>query len=144
VDYATVSGTANAPSDFTAIGTTTLTFLPADTTKQFTVLVVGDTSVESNEVFSAHLTNPSNATISDADGTGTITNDDTEVTLAVSPASRLKMGRRIFCTPSRAAGLPAAFTVNFSVGGDATFGTDYTQPERRRLGPQVARLTRRW
>ena len=33
VDYATVAGTANAPSDFTAIGTTTLTFLPADTTK---------------------------------------------------------------------------------------------------------------
>ena len=76
VDYATVNGTATAPSDFTAIPATTLTFLPADTTKQFTVLVNGDTAFEANEAFTVHLSNPVNATISDADGTGTITNDD--------------------------------------------------------------------
>src|SRR5205814_2195222 len=76
VDYATVNGTAAAPGDFTAIPTTTLTFAPTDTTMQVTVLVKGDTTFEPNEAFTIHLSNASNATISDADGTGTITNDD--------------------------------------------------------------------
>src|SRR5205814_4696084 len=77
VDYATVDGTATAPSDYTAIPTTTLNFLSADTTKQVTVFVNGDTSVEPDEAFTVHLSNAVGATIADADGTGTITNDDT-------------------------------------------------------------------
>jgi uncharacterized repeat protein (TIGR01451 family) len=76
VDYATVNGTATAPSDFTAILTTNLIFLPEDTSKQITVLVNGDTTIEPTEAFTVHLSNPSGATITDADGTGTITNDD--------------------------------------------------------------------
>ena len=76
MDYATVDGTATSPSDFTAIPTTNVVFLPADTTKQFTVLVNGDTTVEPNEAFTVHLSNAVGATIADADGTGTITNDD--------------------------------------------------------------------
>jgi hypothetical protein len=76
VDYETVNGTATAPSDFTAIPPTTLTFLPGDTSKQVTVLVNGDTTVEPNEAFTVHLSNVSGATIADSDGTGTITNDD--------------------------------------------------------------------
>jgi hypothetical protein len=43
VNYSTVNGTATTPSDFTATGAA-LTFLAADTTKQFTVLVNGDTT----------------------------------------------------------------------------------------------------
>ncbi|MDX6692429.1 MAG: trimeric autotransporter adhesin [Blastocatellia bacterium] len=77
VDYATVNGTATAPSDFTAIPATTLTFLPGDATKQVTVLVNGDTTVEPNEAFTVHLSNATGASIADADGTGAITNDDT-------------------------------------------------------------------
>ena len=61
--------------DFTAIPAT-LTFGPTIPTKQVTVLVNGDTTVEPNEAFTVHLSNASGATISDADGTGTITNDD--------------------------------------------------------------------
>ena len=76
VDYATVDGTATAPSDYTAISTTTLTFLPGDTTKTITVLVNGDTTYEPDETFAVHLSNPTNATITTADGTGTIVNDD--------------------------------------------------------------------
>ena len=128
VDYATVAGTANAPSDFTAIGTTTLTFLPADTTKQFTVLVNGDTTVETDEAFAVHLSNAINATISDADGAGTIINDDTDVSVAVSPASVSEDGAtNLVYTFTRAGVTSGALTVNFSVGGNATFGTDYTQ-----------------
>ena len=36
-----------------------------------------------DEAFTVHLSNPSGATISDADGTGTITNDDAAPTLAI-------------------------------------------------------------
>ncbi|HJR07106.1 MAG TPA: Calx-beta domain-containing protein [Pyrinomonadaceae bacterium] len=77
VDYATVDGTATSPSDFAAIPTTTLTFAPNEMSKQITVNVVGNKAVEPDEAFTVHLSNPSGATISDADGTGTITNDDT-------------------------------------------------------------------
>jgi uncharacterized repeat protein (TIGR02543 family) len=76
VDYATVNGTAVAPGDYTAIPTTGLTFLPNETTKPVTVMVNGDTTPEPNETFTVHLSNAGNATISDADGLGTITNDD--------------------------------------------------------------------
>jgi hypothetical protein len=43
---------------------------------QVVVLVNGDVTVEPNEAFTVHLLTPSGATISDADGTGSITNDD--------------------------------------------------------------------
>ena len=77
VDYETVNGTATAPSDFTALPLTTLTFLSSDTTKQVTVFVNGDAAVEPDQAFTLHLSNASGATIADADGTGTIQNDDT-------------------------------------------------------------------
>ena len=76
VNYATVNGTATAPSDFTAIPSAGLIFQPADATKQFTVLVNGDTTVEPDEAFTVHLSSALKATIADADGTGTILNDD--------------------------------------------------------------------
>jgi CSLREA domain-containing protein len=129
VDYATVNGTATAPSDFTATGAT-LTFLPADTTKQFTVQVNGDTLVESNEAFTVPLSTPVNATISSTNGTGTgtITNDDTDVSVAVSPAAVAEDGvANLVYTFTRNGITSGALTVNFSVGGTATFATDYTQ-----------------
>jgi len=39
-------------------------------------VVNGDTGVESDETFFVNLGNPTNATITDAQGVGTITNDD--------------------------------------------------------------------
>ena len=82
VDYATVDGTAVAPGDYAAIAATTLTFGPAETTKQITVLVNGDTTFEADEAFTVHLSGAS-ATISDADGTGTIVNDDAAPSFAI-------------------------------------------------------------
>src|SRR6185295_1371878 len=56
-----------------------LNFPPSATTdtQQITVLVNKDATVEPDETFTVHLDTPVNATISDADGTGTIQNDDT-------------------------------------------------------------------
>ncbi len=76
VNYVTQDGTATAPSDYTALPSTTLTFLPNETSKQMTVQVNGDTTPEATETFTVQLSSPVNATISSGTGTGTITNDD--------------------------------------------------------------------
>ncbi|QNU15842.1 putative Ig domain-containing protein [Thermomonas sp. XSG] len=84
VNYATADGTATAGSDYTATSGT-LTFAPGQTTQTVTVLVNGETVPEANETFFVNLSGASNATISDNQGVGTITNDDVPVT--VSPAT---------------------------------------------------------
>src|SRR2546430_5835405 len=64
--------------------TGTLNFAATDTTKTITVLVNGDTKFEADETFTMHLSGATGATISDADGLGTITNDDAAPTLAIN------------------------------------------------------------
>ncbi len=76
VDYATTDGTATAPSDYTAIGDTTLGFAAGQTSRTVTVEVNGDTDVEPDETFFVDLSSPTNAVIEDARGRGTIVNDD--------------------------------------------------------------------
>ena len=75
VSYATSDGTAVAGSDYTA-QSGTLTFSPDETSKAIEVAVIGDTVDESDETFTVTLSNPTNATFSDATGTATIQNDD--------------------------------------------------------------------
>ncbi|MBI5761670.1 MAG: hypothetical protein HZA46_24435, partial [Planctomycetales bacterium] len=76
VQYSTQNNTAVAPGDYTAITPTTLTFNPGDLTRTITVQVNGETLSELDESFFVNLANPANATISDSQGRGTITNDD--------------------------------------------------------------------
>ena len=77
VNYATANGTAQfvAPADYGA-RSGTLTFTPGQISKTITVPVVGDTRVEVNETFFVNLSAATNATITDGQGLGTITNDD--------------------------------------------------------------------
>ncbi len=76
VNYATTDGTANAPGDYTAIPSTQLTFNPGETVKTISISVNGDTVIEPNETFTVKLIGATNANILDAQGVGTITNDD--------------------------------------------------------------------
>jgi serralysin len=63
-----------------------------------------------------------------AAATGTITNDDADVTLSVSPASVSEdAAANLVYTFTRNGNTTGALTVNFSVAGTATFNTDYTQ-----------------
>ncbi|GCA78394.1 Calx-beta domain-containing protein [Microcystis aeruginosa] len=55
----------------------TVNFAANETSKTITVNVSGDTTVESDEGFTVTLSSPTNATITTATATGTITNDDT-------------------------------------------------------------------
>jgi Tol biopolymer transport system component len=75
VDFSTANDTATAGSDYQA-ASGTLSFIPGDLTQTITVPVNGDTANEGNERFTLSLTNPQNATIVDAQGVGTILNDD--------------------------------------------------------------------
>ncbi|MFP4101640.1 glycoside hydrolase family 9 protein [Coleofasciculus sp.] len=75
VNYATANDTAIAGSDYTA-KSGTLSFNPGQTSKTFSVPIIGDTTVEGNETFKVNLSQASNATIGDAQGVGTILNDD--------------------------------------------------------------------
>ena len=59
--------------------------------------------------------------------TGTITNDDTNVTLAVSPSTVTEDGTdNLIYTFTRTGVTNNQLTVNYTVGGDATNGTDYS------------------
>lgn len=130
VSFQTQNSTATTADNDYQTSSGTLSFLPSDTTKTITVLVNGDTTVElpSPETFFVNLTSPTNATIADSQGVGTITNDDTDVTVAVAPASVSEDGvANLVYTFTRAGVTTGALTINFSVGGTAAFSTDYAQ-----------------
>src|SRR5262249_29601736 len=92
VQYATADGTATAPSDYTAVGLTTLTFAPGQTAQTVTVSVNGDTTSEPDETFFVNLSNASGAGIADGQGVGTIQNDDAPPvpTLSISDVSQVE------------------------------------------------------
>ena len=75
VTAATVNGTATAGSDFNAL-TTTLNFAAGATTQVVNIVIRGDTTRESNELYGVTLSAAVHATISDSLGVGTITNDN--------------------------------------------------------------------
>ena len=90
VDFQTQDGTATIADNDYQTNNGTLNFAANETTKTITVLVNGDTTYETNEAFTVHLSNASGATISDADGTGTITNDDAAPSFAIDDVSTAK------------------------------------------------------
>lgn len=76
VNYATANGTAVAPGDYTA-KSGTLSFAPSETSKMVTIASIEDADHEGDETFSVNLSAATGgATISDAQGIGTIINDD--------------------------------------------------------------------
>ena len=75
-DIATADGTATAASDYTTKTLTGQTIPTGSSTYTFDVLVNGDTTAELSETFFVNVTNITNAIAGDAQGLGTITNDD--------------------------------------------------------------------
>ena len=76
VDVATASGTAAMVTDYSAASVVGLVIPAGQASVNFNVTINGDTAVEGNETFTVNLSNPSNATIADAQAVGRITNDD--------------------------------------------------------------------
>jgi hypothetical protein len=84
VDYATANGTATAGQDFiAALGT--LTFAPGQTSRVLTINVNGDRTREASETFFVNLVGEN---VTDAQGRGTILDDDTHGNKKSSPTRR--------------------------------------------------------
>jgi uncharacterized repeat protein (TIGR01451 family) len=81
-DIATADGTAQddtpptEDNDYVAKSETGRTITAGQQTATFTVTVNGDTNIEPDETFFVNVTNVSGATVGDAQGQGTILNDD--------------------------------------------------------------------
>ena len=75
VGYESADATASAGEDYVG-ASGTLSFGPGETSKSVSVKVNGDTLGEITETFLLNLKSPSNATLADAQGVGTIRDDD--------------------------------------------------------------------
>jgi hypothetical protein len=84
VNWATANGTAQAGADYTA-ASGTLTFPIGSTSQTASVAVLGDVLPEPNETFLVNLSGATNATIADAQGVGTILDDESVRYFTVSP-----------------------------------------------------------
>src|SRR5262249_7258399 len=80
VNYATADGTATAGSDYQATSGT-LTIPAGQTSGTITVWVNGDRLAEANETFTVNLSAPTNATITDGTGVGTIADDEPRISI---------------------------------------------------------------
>jgi uncharacterized repeat protein (TIGR01451 family) len=128
VAFATVSGSALAGEDFIATNGT-LVFLPGQTSQVVVVSVLGDVLFELNETFTLELSAPVNATLADAQGIGTILNDDALPALAIADVTLAEGNTgtnwflfEVSLTPASGAGASVNFT---TTNGTAAAGADY-------------------
>ena len=131
VNFATNNGTARygKTRDYRR-KTGTVIFSPGETSKRVTVRINGDTTDEVDETFALDLNSPTNATIADGSGTGTIVDDDLPV-LSVADVSVVEADTTT--TKGRFTVKLVLSTVNESVTvayttspGTAEAGADYT------------------
>jgi hypothetical protein len=118
VEVDTADGTAVAGSDFTGIVGSVLTFPASGTLSQpVLVTVAADDTVELDETFTVVLSSPTNATIADDSGTGTIENDD---------AATLSIGDGETAEGSGGGTTPIGFTVTLDAAVDAALSVDFS------------------
>jgi hypothetical protein len=128
VQYQTLDGTASASADFVPKALTTLSFDPGETSKPVTVDIEDDSLDEDDETFSVLLSGSTRAGIDDAEGQGSIVDDDSEPSISIADASFTEgFGvRRVsfLVTLSAASGRPVS--VDYGIGpGSATPGTEF-------------------
>ncbi|WP_186376320.1 Calx-beta domain-containing protein, partial [Hyella patelloides] len=128
VKYTTENGTAIAGEDYQAVSGT-LTFEPGETNKTVTVDVIEDDLDEFEQSFSLNLTNPTNATISQGKGIGTIIDNDAPPGLNIADLTVIERNEGastalIAVTLDGASNIP--ITVDYAtVDGTAMAGLDY-------------------
>jgi len=127
VGSATADGSATAGSDYQALSGT-LTFLPRQVEQTIAVTVIGDDAPEVNETFRVVLSEPVNAVLGDAQGTGTIVGDD-EPVLEILDRQLVEgdSGTTYMAFPVRlSAAAEADVQVSYATAdGTARAGTDY-------------------
>jgi uncharacterized repeat protein (TIGR01451 family) len=132
----TIGGTATFNTDYTQTGAATfappngtVTFGAGNSTATVTVDPTADMTSEPDETVILTLAAGTGYNVgAPSSATGTITNDDTDVSVAVSPLSVAEDGApNLVYTFTRNGVTTGPLTVNFTIGGTATFNTDYTQ-----------------
>jgi hypothetical protein len=126
VDYATANGTANGDADYLPTAGT-LTFAPGETTKTFSVPVIGDRIGEANETFVVNLGNPTNSYVADGQAVGTITDDEPRIRINDVAKAEGKKGRTTLFTftVTLSAAYDQPVTVNFATAdGSARVGNN--------------------
>lgn len=118
VNYATADNTATAGSDYQSISGT-LAFNPSETSKTIAVTVNGDTTFEQNESFFVNLSGATNASISDNQGIGTITNDDPAPPIPTFSINDVTV------TEGDSGSSTATFDVTLSMAGSNVVTVDY-------------------
>ena len=116
VNYATANGTATLGSDYTS-ASGSLSFSPGTTSRTISVAVLGDVFDEVNETYVVNLSDAVNASIADAQGIGTIMDNDATPSLTINDVS----------LPEGNAGTtPFTFTVTLSAASGRSVTVGYT------------------
>lgn len=127
VHYTTVDGTATVAHHNYEPASGTLTFAAGETRKDVFVLIDSNDGVEPDETFTVHLDTPINASVTHADGVGTIINTGVSPTTFQGFSSTAFVGdegRSATITLSRTGDTAGSSSVKFNtvVGGTATGG----------------------
>lgn len=119
-DIATADNTATvADNDYVLQSLTGQTIPQGSSSYTFDVTINGDTNVEANETFFVNVTNVTGATVSDGQGQGTITNDD-------SPSADLSVTKTDGAATAVPGGSLTYTMVVANAGPDAAVGTTVT------------------
>ena len=132
VNWATANSTATAAVDYTA-ASGTLTYTPGQTSKTVTVTVLGDTIDEIDEQFFVNLSGATNAPISDSQGVGTITDNDTSSLTINNPANALE---------GDAGSVGVTFTVTMSLVNSRTVTVNYATASGTATSGRTSQLRR--
>ena len=128
-NIATANGTAIAGSDYVAKALTGESIPAGQTSRTFTVGIIGNTTAEPNETFAVNLGSVSGATILDGHAIGTILNDDSAAVLSIADVSVTEgnTGTRLATFTvllSQASASPVTYSIA-TANGTAMAGSDY-------------------
>jgi hypothetical protein len=137
VTAAISGGSATNTQDYT-LGTTLVTFNPGETSKTVTLNIIDDLFYETSETIEVTLSNPVNAKPgSPMVHTFTLADNDlapnVQFSSSASSLSEAAGSTTLNLVLSKASGVPV--TVNFSLGGSATSGADYSAPSSVTFAP---------
>ncbi|MCM0590374.1 MAG: Calx-beta domain-containing protein [Gloeotrichia echinulata DEX184] len=123
-------GTANAPADYNN-APIVVNFANGEASKTVTIPIVNDTIYEGDETLNLTLSNPTGGATLGTQKTSALTivdNDLPTISIAVAPTSVVEDGtNNLIYTFNRSGNTSNPLTVNFNVGGSASFNSDYTQ-----------------
>jgi chitinase len=127
VNFGTTNGTAIAGSDYQGQHGT-LTFAPGQTTQTISIVVQGDRTAEWNETFRVTLIHATGAILADAEGVGTIVDDEPRFSINNVIQKEGHSGTTLFVfTVSLSAATDVSVSVRYATAnGDARASEDYT------------------